>query len=193
MSHTFTKIALLSSLLLSPALSFADNYIIDTKGAHASVNFKIQHLGYSWLKGGFNQFSGEFSYDEKNPSAASVSVVIETNSVDSNHAERDKRLRSDDFLDVKKYPKATFKSTSFSEKGDGSAVLKGNFTLHGVTKPIEIAVTHVGHGADPWGGQRRGFEGTTQIALEDYGIMKNLGPKSKIVTLSLSLEGVKKR
>lgn len=183
--------AILSAVILLPTQALAEKYVIDTKGAHAFILFRIQHLGYSWLSGRFNTFSGNFTYDEKNPSASSVQVDIDPASIDSNHAERDKHLRSDDFLDVEKFPKAGFKSTSFSEKANGKAVLKGNLTLHGVTRPVVIDVEHIGHGEDPWGGYRRGFEGTTKIALADYGIKYNLGPKSKEVELTLSVEGIR--
>ena len=185
-----TAYALAAALLL-PAQVLAEKYVIDTKGSHAFILFRIQHLGYSWLSGRFNTFSGNFEYDEKNPNKASVQVEIDVASIDSNHAERDKHLRSDEFLHVDKFPKAKFVSTSFKENGDGTAVLKGNFTLHGVTKPVTIDVEHIGHGSDPWGGYRRGFEGTTRIALADYGIMYNLGPKSKEVELTLSVEGIR--
>ncbi len=169
----------------------AANYVIDTRGSHASINFKIPHLGYSYLVGRFNTFSGTFSYDEKNPSAAKVSVEIDASSVDSNHAERDKHLRSKDFLEVSKYSKAAFVSSSYEDKGQGKGVLKGNLTLHGVTKAITIEVTQVGAGKDPWGGYRRGFLGTTKISLEDYAIIFNLGPASKMVELSLNVEGIR--
>jgi len=185
-----TAFILVAAILL-PAQVLAEKYVIDTKGSHAFIQFRIQHLGYSWLTGRFNTFNGNFDYDEKNPDKASVQVEIDVASIDSNHAERDKHLRSDEFLDVKKYPKARFVSTSFTENGDGTAVLKGNFTLHGVTRPVSIDVEHIGHGADPWGGYRRGFEGTTRIALADYDIKYNLGPKSREVELTLSVEGVR--
>ena len=182
--------ALATTVLLSTQ-ALADKYVIDTKGAHAFIQFRIQHLGFSWLTGRFNTFSGGFEYEEKNPDKASVVVEIDTASIDSNHAERDKHLRSDEFLDVEKYPKAKFVSTSFSEKGDGTAVLEGNLTLHGVTKPVTIDVQHIGHGQDPWGGYRRGFEGRTRIALADFGINYDLGPKSKELELMLSIEGIR--
>jgi polyisoprenoid-binding protein YceI len=185
-----TALALAAALVL-PTQALAEKYVIDTKGAHAFIQFRIQHLGYSWLSGRFNAFNGGFDYDEKNPDKASVQVEIDTASIDSNHAERDKHLRGEDFLNVKKFPKATFVSTSFDDKGDGTAVLKGDFTLHGITKPLTITVEHVGHGNDPWGGYRRGFEGKTSFALADYGISYNLGPKSKEVELILSVEGVR--
>ena len=135
---------------------------------------------------------GEFSYDEKNPSAAKVNVNIDPSSIDSNHAERDKHLRGKDFLDVSKFPKASFISKSFKQSANGKAVLTGDFTLHGVTKALSIDVEHVGHGNDPWGGYRRGFEGKTSFALSDFGINYNLGPASKEVELFLSIEGIRK-
>jgi polyisoprenoid-binding protein YceI len=181
----------LAGLVLLPAATLADSYVIDTDHAHAFIQFRIQHLGYSWLSGRFNKFSGAFDYDEKNPAAASVKVEIDTASIDTNHAERDKHLRSEEFLNVDKFPTARFESTAFKEHADGTATLEGKLTLHGVTRPISIAVEHVGHGPDPWGGYRRGFEGTTRIALADYDINYNLGPKSKELQLILSVEGIR--
>jgi len=178
-----------TALIASPAM--AEDYTIDTQGAHAFIQFKIQHLGYSWLLGRFDKFAGSFSYDEKNPAAAKVEVKIETASVDSNHAERDKHLRSKDFLDVEQFPQASFVSTAFVPGEGGKGTLKGNFTLHGVTKPIEIAVNGIGAGPDPWGGFRRGFEGETKFALKDYGILRDLGPASQEVEIYLSIEGVR--
>jgi len=183
---------LLSMLLFGAAgLVQAADYVIDTKGAHAYIHFKIQHLGYSWLGGRFNDFSGHFSYDERDPSAAAITVEINPASIDSNHAERDKHLRGEDFLDVKRYPEARFVSSSFEETGERSGVLKGEFTLHGVTRPLTIDVEQVGHGPDPWGGYRRGFVGTTSFKLADYGIDYDLGPASQTVHLELSVEGIR--
>jgi polyisoprenoid-binding protein YceI len=187
----FFQIIILALSLFTTSV-MADDYVIDKKGMHASIQFKIAHLGYSWLWGRFNDFDGEFTYDKNNPNASKIKVTINTASVDSNHAERDKHLRSDEFLDVDKFPQSKFVSTSFMLNEDGTGELKGDFTLHGVTKPISIAVKYIGEGNDPWGGYRVGFEGTTRIALADYGILKNLGPASKELDLILSLEGVRK-
>ena len=188
---TLTTSLLIAGLTFGSTAVMADEYVIDTKGAHASIKFRVQHLGYSWLYGRFNEFSGNFSYDEKQPENASVEVTIKTSSVDSNHAERDKHLRSDDFLNVAKYPEAKFVSTSYTQGKDGNGVLKGNLTLNGVTKPLEIDVEFIGAGEDPWGGYRAGFEGTTSFAMADFGIVKDLGPKSKDVEMILSVEGIK--
>ena len=181
----------LAALAALPTLALADRYLIDTKDAHASIHFRIQHLGYSWLTGRFNDFAGSFVYDEKDPSGSSAAVEIDPSSIDTNHAERDKHLRGKEFLDVDEFPKASFVSTAFQDNGDGTARLEGNLTLHGVTRPITIAVTPVGHGPDPWGGYRRGFEGRTRLGLADFGIDYDLGPKSKEVEIILSVEGIR--
>ena len=184
-----TTLALFAGALGTPAL--AADYVIDTEGAHASIQFRISHLGYSWLKGRFNEFAGEFSYDADNPSAASVQVAIDPASIDSNHAERDAHLRSADFLDVETYPEAGFVSTDYIPHGDGTATLEGELTLRGVTRPISIDVEKIGEGEDPWGGYRVGFSGETQFQLKDFGIDYNLGPAAETVYLELEVEGIR--
>lgn len=181
----------LAAALALPGLAAAADYVIDTEDGHAFVQFRIPHLGYSWLYGRFNEFEGEFTYDEDNPDASEVEVVIQTASVDSNHAERDKHLRDEEFLAVDAYPEARFKSTSFTDHGDGTATLIGDLSLRGITKPVTIDVKHIGHGPDPWGGYRRGFQGTTRFALKDFGIERDLGPASRDVEMILSIEGVR--
>ena len=183
---------LIAVAITLPRALHAEEYVIDTKKAHAFIQFKISHLGYSWIYGRFNSFKGDFTYDEKNPKANKVEIIIDTASVDTNLAERDKHLRGDDFFDVEKFPTATFKSTSFKPKKDNKATLKGLFTLHGVTRPIEIEVREIGSGNDPWGGFRRGFEGSVSLTLVDYGIDFKLGPASKEVEIFLSIEGIRK-
>ena len=180
----------LTIVLSVPSLVQAADYLIDTEKAHAFIQFRIKHLGYSWLLGRFNDFDGSFSYDEADPAASRVEVTIRTASIDSNHAERDKHLRGEDFLDVDKFPQAAFVSTGFTENEDKSAVLTGNLTLRGVTRPVSIAVKPVGHGPDPWGGKRRGFEGATTLKLADYDIDFDLGPAAREVELFLSVEGI---
>ncbi len=178
-----------AGLISMPTL--ADKYVIDTDGAHASINFSIQHLGYSYLTGRFNTFSGDFTYDPKNVAASTINVTIDTTSVDSNHAERDKHLRSSDFLNVEKFPKATFVSKKIVPDDEGEFDIVGDLTLNGVTKSITIEVDKVGEGKDPWGGYRVGFEGETEISLKDFNIKQDLGPASQTVKLELHVEGIK--
>jgi polyisoprenoid-binding protein YceI len=181
-----------SSIGIMSLPALADSYVIDTKGAHASINFSIKHLGYSVLTGRFDTFSGEFTYDPAKPEASTVNVTIDTTSVNSNHAERDKHLRSADFLNVEKFPKATFVSKKIVVDDKDEFDIVGDFTFNGVTKSITIEVDKVGEGKDPWGGYRAGFSGETTINLKDFNVKMDLGPASQTVQLELEVEGIKK-
>lgn len=174
-----------------PSQVSAAEYKLDIKGTHAFIQFKIQHLGYSWIIGQFNKFDGKLTYDNTNEEASEISIVIDTASIDTNHKLRDKHLRDDKFLDVKKFPQATFISKKYQPTSPGNAILTGDFTFHGVTKSIDIEVHKMGEGKDPWGGERVGFEGRTRFKLKDYKIEKKLSPASAEVELYFTLEGIK--
>jgi polyisoprenoid-binding protein YceI len=185
--------SLLASVLCSVSLATPVNaaqYDIDL--SHAFIQFRILHLGYSVLTGRFNQFGGTFEWDKDNPSTAAIEVTVETNSIDSNWAERDKHLRGEDFLHVEKFPKATFKSTKYTGDAKGGK-LEGVLTLHGVSKPIVLDVKAIGEGPDPWGGYRAGFEATTTIKRADFGMTYNLGPKAESMSFDLFIEGIRKK
>lgn len=183
---------LFAAVLALPAIAVqaAEEYRIDPE--HSFIHFRVSHLGIAWVQGRFNRFEGEFRFDEATPADSRVSVTIDATSVDSNHAERDRHLRSDDFLDARRFPSASFVATGLEDHGDGRAVLTGELTLRGVTRPVTIDVHHIGHGPDPWGGYRRGFEGRTRFALADFGITYDLGPAAREVELTLSIEGIRK-
>ncbi len=183
-------LAVLAVAVAAAAPATAADYVIDTAKSHASINFRIKHLGFSWLTGRFDDFAGTFTFDDAHPEASKVKVEVNTDSIDSNHAERDKHLRGKEFLDTATYPKATFESTAVKVDGD-KATITGNLTLHGVTKPIAIAAERVGGGDDPWGGFRQGFSGTTRIPLKAFGINFDLGPAAQEAELTLNIEGVR--
>ncbi len=195
MTKRLFTIATLLLLTTGNAIAATEHYIIDTKGMHAFITFKIQHLGFSWLQGRFNKFSGKFDYDEENPANNKVELEIDIASIDTNHAERDKHLRGKDFFDVKYHPTASFVSTGWEPLKNGKAKLKGKLTLRGVTKEIEIDVRQVGAGDDPWGGYRRGFVGTTTLKLSDYNMKKGptLGPAAENILIWLSIEGIRQK
>jgi len=187
------SLLVVTAFFLVPRAALSADYLIDSKNAHAFIQFKISHLGFSYVLGRFNDFTGTFSYDEAHPDASKVKVSVDVSSVDTNNAERDKHLRSEKFFEVRKFPEATFVSSSYEPRGKGRALLKGNFTLHGVMRPIVIAVTELGFGKDPWGGYRRGFEGSVRLALKDYNIKTSLGPAAREVELFLSVEGIRQK
>lgn len=190
MTKLSATMALSGALALSGGVQAAD-YLIDTKDQHASINFSTGHLGFSILHGRFDDFNGTFSWDKAHPEDSKVQVTINTASIDSNHAERDKHLRSADFLNTSKYPEATFQSTKVEMTGEDTAKVTGDFTLNGVTHPVVIDAQLIGEGDDPWGGYRAGFTGTTSIKLTDYAITKDLGPASAVVKLDLNIEGIR--
>ena len=186
----FFLTAMLTCAALTSAVGHAANYEIDSKGAHASINFIVSHLGYSFTSGRFNKFSGVFIYDPKQLEKSQVTLYIDVSSVDTNHSERDKHIRSDELLNTKKNTTANFVSTKITPKREkGTFIITGNFTLNGVTKSIDIDAKTIGAGPDPWGGERAGFSGTTRIELDDFNIP--IMGASSYVDLTLYIEGVK--
>lgn len=171
-------------------VSFADDYVMDVKGAHTFVQFRVKHLGYSWLYGRFDNIDGEFSYDPKDDSKNKVMMNVDVTSLNSSHAERDKHLGAEKYLNSGKFKDATFVSTSYKTTGENKAELKGDLTILGVTKPVTFDVDVIGGGSDPWGGYRQGFEAVTEFDSADFGLKS--AAKVGVVELIVSVEGCKK-
>ena len=179
---------LLPMIAISQGATAAE-YRIDP--THSFVQFRIKHLGTSWLLGRFNDISGDFFYSpEAGASAQRINVLVKTASIDSNHAERDKHLRNDDFLDVDKFGEASFVSSGYEGDADGG-IMRGELTIHGVSKDVAVKVQKVGEGADPWGGYRAGFEGQLRITRADFGMDYDLGPDSAAMDLEIFIEGIR--
>jgi len=191
---SFAGLAVLTVLTFSNFV-FSDTYVIDDSksGSHSFIQFRAKHLGFSWLYGRFNEFSGEFTYDPNKPETNKVSVNINTLSLDSNHALRDKHLKSSDYVNFDKYSTASFVSTKYTVTGEKTATLEGNLTLAGVTKPISMDLDVIGGGKDPWGGVRQGFEGRFVLNPKEFGIdLSKLGEVATHVEMTISIEGIKK-
>ncbi|VVO05298.1 YceI family protein [Pseudomonas fluorescens] len=182
----------IGSALLSANVMAAD-YVVDKEGQHAFVDFKISHLGYSYITGTFKDIDGKFSFDAAKPEDSKIEFNVNTASVFTNHAERDKHIASKDFLNGSKakFVSTSVKSTGKNAAGKDTADVTGDLTILGVTKPVVVKATFLGEGKDPWGGYRAGFEGTTSIKRSDFGKQKDLGPASDAVELYVSFEGVK--
>ena len=188
------KHSLLGLCIASASLANAATYVIDDSksGAHSQIDVKVKHIGISWVKGRFNDFSGSFEYDKDNINASSVDVTIQTQSFDSNHAKRDKHITGSDYLNASKYPTATFKSTSISDLGDGKVKVDGDLNLHGVTKAITFDANLIGEGASPWGDYRAGFEGSVDLKFSDFGMdQKRIGTDD--FTVNMFFEGKTKK
>ncbi len=167
----------------------AGEYLIDTSGAHASVNFKFDHLGIGRITGSFRKFSGSFFYDPQDPGSAWVKVTIDTASLDSNQPTRDLNIRSALFLDVEQYPSASFSSSSVVFADDGVMRIFGDLTLHGISRKIELVGRKTGEATDQWGRRRVGFEAGVTLKTLDFDM--RFPPSNKVV-LELYVEGVEK-
>ena len=181
----FRSLLTLTTLLVCSAANAA-NYNIDIPGQHAFVTFKASHLGFSYIIGHFEKFDGSFSYDPANPSSSSANATIDVSSLNSNHAERDKHLKSDEFFAVSKFPQISFQSTKFDGTAEGGK-LTGSLTLRGVTKEVVLDIVRIGEGKDPWGGYRSGFQGTLTLGAGDYGFPAWVGD----VDIELIIEGIR--
>jgi polyisoprenoid-binding protein YceI len=178
--------ATLAAQTAPPAVA---TYTIDP--VHSSAEFKIKHLLVSTISGQFDKVEGTVTLDTKAVAKSSVNVVIDTTSINTigiGHDARDKHLKSADFFDVETFPTITFKSTSVKKVKDQLNVV-GTFTMHGVTKTIEIPVTQEGPvaGMKP-GSFVVGFNGNLKLNRSEYGMTKMIGPIGDEVTVTLNVE-----
>ena len=137
--------------------------------SHSTANFSIKHMMIAKVHGGFEKLSGKFIYDAANPKNSSVEVSIDAASVNTREAQRDAHLKGADFFDVEKYPTLNFKSTSF-----GDDQIKGELTIHGVTKEVILDVDGPSEEIkDPWGNIKIALSGSTKIKRKDFGLTWN--------------------
>lgn len=137
--------------------------------AHSEVNFKVKHLVISSVTGTFKSFEGGFETDHEDFSNANIDFSLDVNSIDTNQEQRDVHLKSADFFDQEKYPKISFKSTSFTKSGEDYE-LTGNLNVKDVTKPIKLKVEFGGTATDFYGNEKAGFEITGKISRKEYGL-----------------------
>ena len=168
-------------------------FVIDK--AHSEAVFQVRHL-ITKVRGRFADFEGKIEFDEQRPDVSSVSVSIDTASIDTSEPDRDKHLRSDDFFGVETHPTITFKSTRVVKKNASSFDVVGNLTIHGVTKEVTLPVAYLGVAKDPWGKERAGFESELTINRKDFGLAWNAALETggflvgDDVRISLSIQAV---
>jgi polyisoprenoid-binding protein YceI len=167
----------------------AQDYEIDR--AHSGISFKIAHLGLSWIQGRFDQFEGEFTIDTANPDRSLFTMKINPASIDTNNPKRDEHLRSPDFFNVKQFPAMSFKSTTVRPIKNGYEVT-GDFTMHGVTKPITLELIGGRTAEFPKGKMRTGFSSEFVLKRADFGIDKYLPAAGAQIYVSASFEGTQK-
>ncbi len=186
----------LAALLACPISSAgAATYDIDLD--HSTVGFKIRHL-LSNVRGTFDRFSGTLTFEPGKPELWKVEAVIQSESINTNVAERDKHLRSADFFDAEKYPAITFKSTNVTLVDEQHAKVEGLFSMHGVEKLVTLDVEIHGVAKDPWGNVRAAFTATTMLNRKDFGIVYNQTLETggvligEDVQVTIEIEGLQK-
>ena len=146
-------------------------YAIDA--SHSRLGFSVRHLGFSKVRGSFEQFEGTLRMAPGDLASLEAEAVVQTATIMTSNAGRDEHLRSGDFFLVDEHPTITFKSTGVRGVAGDSFTLAGDFTVRGVTRPVELQAEFLGSGKDPWGNEKVAFEGRTTINRKDYGLNWN--------------------
>jgi len=164
--------------------------------AHSELAFIARYLMVTKVRGGFTDFSGTLHIAEK-PEESWVEMTIKAASIDTGTPDRDKHLRSADFLDVERFPELRFKSTKVELTGGTSLTVTGDLTIRDVTKPVVLDAEFQGIAKDPWGGTRAAFSATTEIDREEFGASWNVALEtggwlvSKKVRLELEAQAIR--
>lgn len=140
--------------------------------AHTGVEFSVKHMMIATVKGRFADVAGTVTIDDAHHGRGAADITINTASIDTREPQRDAHLKSADFFDVEKYPTITFRSTRLDGTSE-AFTMTGDLTIHGVTRPIALDVTHEGRGKDPWGGERVGYSATGRIKRSEFGLTWN--------------------
>jgi polyisoprenoid-binding protein YceI len=190
--------ALSAALILSPAAASAQSSpnpaevkagTFAADPGHTKITWSVNHFGFSTYVGQFSQVAGTLKLDPKALGATALDATVQTASLGTFNPALDTHVKSPDFLDVAKFPTATFKATDVKATGDRTADIAGDLTLHGVTKPVVIQATFNRGGANPVDKTYRlGFSGRTVIKRSDFGIKTYVPAIGDEVTLQIEAE-----
>ncbi len=165
-----------------------ETYVIDP--THSSVEFRIRHF-FSKVTGRFQKFEGTIVLDREAMEKSEINATVDTASVDTNQADRDKHLRTKDFFDVEKNPKMTFQSKSWKRASDNEYEVTGDLTLHGATKPVTLTVKSLGFGDGMKGVQLSGWEARGKIKRSEFGMTGGAGALGDDVEIEINVEAKK--
>lgn len=169
----------------------ADSYKVDP--VHSFAFFSIHHFNAGHVWGRFNDPAGEFTLDPADASKDTFRVELKVANLDTGNAKRDSDLKGPDWFNARQYPTITFKSTAVQKRADNMLDVTGNLTIHGVTKPVTVAVELTGTAADPFGNTRSGIEATATIKRSDFGMKAMPGAVGDDVRLIVALEGIRQK
>ncbi len=179
----FSRYSLATALLIatSPLAQAADKYTVHED--HTWVTFSVSHAGWANARGIFRAVSGDISFDKEDVTNSTVSVVIASDSLDTNSEQRDRDMGGADFLNVVEFPEITFDSTRIEQTGERTAIVYGDLTMIGVSKEVALDVVWNNEMPLPWDAStvKTGFSATASIDGTDFGMSQlvafGLGPK----------------
>ena len=152
-----------------PAKAEAGTYAIEPE--HTRLRFDVSHFGFTKYDGEFRRVTGSLTLDPAKPDASKVDITVATDSVAVPNAKLKEELDGAQWLDAAKYPEITFRSTKVVPTGADTADVTGDFTLHGVTKPLVLHVKFNAAGNNPVNKRyTAGFEAKGQIKRTDFGV-----------------------
>lgn len=154
---------------------------------HSSVAAVAQHLGISSVHGRFTEFSGRIEIAE-DLEKSRVEAVIKAASIDTGNGMRDGHLRSEDFLNVEAYPELTYRSSGLAPAGTDRWTVHGELSLHGVVRPVDLELSYLGTGPDPWGGVRAAFRATAELRREEFKMNYNQVVAAGIAAIGTTLK-----
>lgn len=167
-------VALVVSAPLLTAPAQADGHMTGTYGmdpTHTSVVFKLDHLGFSTYIGRFDTVGGTLTFDENDPTKSTLSVTIDTASINTNSEELEEKLRAEDMFNAEAHPQITFVSTGIEKTDDTTGKITGDLSVAGVTKPVTLDVTFNGGAPHPFSQKMTlGFSATAAMKRSEFGL-----------------------
>ncbi len=152
--------------------------------AHSEIQFKVKHLMITTVTGYFKKFDLEVETETDDFNTSSrIEFTADIESLDTNQAQRDTHLRSDDFFNAEKYPQLNFVGKKYEANGD-EAVLHGDLTIRDVTKPITLKVEYGGNVVDPYGQTKAGFTIDGKISRKEFNLKWNAVTEAGQVVVS---------
>ncbi|MGH3663785.1 MAG: YceI family protein [Micromonosporaceae bacterium] len=153
--------------------------------AHTKILVTARHLGLASVRGWLRDVSGTIHVGEP-IERSTVDIEIKAESIDTGIKMRDDHMRSEDFMDVARYPIIRYKGTGVTPQGDDKWLMDGELTLSSMTRPIQLAMTYLGMGPDPWGGTRLGIRATAELYRDDFAMKYN-----ELVRAGIAVVGTK--
>ena len=167
--HTDAAPAATAVAAFDPALTeLTGEWAIDP--AHSRIGFSVRHAMVTTVRGAFTEYDSRLYLDGYRPERSQAHIVINVGSVDTGVQQRDAHLVSPDFFDAARHPRMSFRSTGVEVVSRDLYRMSGGLTIKGVTRPVVLDLTYIGHVIDPFGFDRIGFDGTTTINRSDWGL-----------------------